>query len=84
MILTVKKIGNSQGIILPKQIMKMCCIEEKVTLRVEHNQIIISAIRSPRHAWDEQFKAAIANGEMPENDLFEGIGNEFDEIGWTW
>jgi hypothetical protein len=32
--------------------------------------------------WDKQFKAAIKKGAKPEEDLFEGLSNEFDKKGW--
>jgi hypothetical protein len=37
-----------------------------------------------RTGWDEQFKAAIANGDVPESDLFENAENEFDKAEWQW
>jgi hypothetical protein len=38
----------------------------------------------PRQSWSSQFEKAIANGELPEGDLFEGLGNNFDDEEWTW
>ena len=84
MIMTIKKIGNSQGILLPKQLMALCSIKDTVTVRVENNEIIIAATNNPRSEWDAQFKAAITNSKIPENDVFEGIENDFDKNEWTW
>ena len=33
-------------------------------------------------AWQRQFKDAIAIGNIPEGDLFEGIDNRFDAKEW--
>ena len=35
-----------------------------------------------RKGWDEAFKQAILNGEIPENDMFEGMKNDFDDLEW--
>lgn len=84
MIVKVQKFGNSKGIILPKQIMAMCSIEEQVSISVEDNHIVISPVNEPRAGWELQFKAAIAQGEKPEKDFSEGVGNDFDKDEWTW
>ena len=84
MIVKVQRFGNSKGIILPKQIMAMCTIESRVSIRVEDNHIVIYPVNEARAGWEEQFKAAIGKGEKPEDDFSEGIENEFDKNEWTW
>jgi antitoxin MazE len=84
MIVKVQRFGNSKGIILPKQIMAMCSIEEQVSISVEDNHIIIAPVNEPRFGWAEQFRAAIEKGDIPENDFSEGIENDFDKNEWTW
>jgi antitoxin MazE len=84
MIVRIQKFGNSKGIILPKQIMAICSIKEEVSISVEDKHIIISAIDQPRKGWEEQFKAAINNGNKPESDFSEGMENEFDQNEWVW
>ncbi|MCD6011944.1 MAG: AbrB/MazE/SpoVT family DNA-binding protein [Flavipsychrobacter sp.] len=84
MIVKIQKFGNSKGIILPKQVMAMCSIEDQVSISVEDNHIVIAAVNEPRAGWEEQFKAAIAKGEKPEKDFSEGMKNDFDKNEWTW
>ena len=84
MIVKVQKFGNSKGIILPKQIMAMCSIQEEVSISIEDNHIVIAAANRPRDGWEEQFKAAISNGDKPENDFSNGMENDFDKNEWTW
>ncbi len=48
--------------------------EDKITENTE--------IKEVRKSWDESFKKAIANGEIPENDMFEGMKNAFDDSEW--
>ena len=83
MIVKVQKIGNSKGVIFPKQIMALCSIESQVSITVTNNQIIIVPADGPRAGWEAQFKAADM-GNKPENDFFEGMENEFDKNEWTW
>lgn len=84
MIVKIQKFGNSKGIILPKQLMAMCSIENQVTISVEDNHIVIAPVNEPRAGWEEQFKAAIGKGDKPEKDFSEGMENEFDKNEWTW
>ena len=84
MIVKVQKFGNSKGIILPKQIMALCSIHEEVSISVEDNHIVIAAAHKPRENWEEKFKAAMENGDVPENDFSKGIENDFDKNEWTW
>ena len=39
-------------------------------------------IKEVRKGWDAAFKKAILNGEIPENDMFEGMKNDFDDLEW--
>jgi antitoxin MazE len=84
MIVKVKKIGNSKGIIIPKNLIEMCDIGEEVSLVVEDNHIIISAPKNPRAEWEVQFKAALKEVKEPNNEYLNHIPNEFDEDEWTW
>jgi len=52
----VVKIGNSQGIRIPKPILEQTGIMEDVELEVGKNQIIIRPISNPRVGWDIAFK----------------------------
>ena len=44
--------------------------------------ILKSKKKRARSGWDLAFKKAIANGNEPENDMFEGMKNEFDDTEW--
>ena len=45
MIIDIIKIGNSQGIRLPKTILEQCHIDSKVDLEIKDNRIIINPIK---------------------------------------
>ena len=80
----VIKIGNSQGVRIPKPILELTGIMEDVELEVEKNQIIIRPISNPRVGWDLAFKTM---AEKDDDELIhetENISHSWDEEGWQW
>ena len=80
----VVKIGNSQGIRIPKPILEQTGIMDDVELEVEKNQIIIRPVANPRADWDNAFKAMSDKGD---DTLFFGDENTYhswDEEEWRW
>ena len=85
MIQAIRKIGNSNGILIPKVMLATCGITDEVEMEVLGDSIMLrSTKKSARDGWDLAFKRAIANGNEPENDMFEGMKNEFDDTEWNW
>ena len=56
----------------------------KSILKIQENDIDKSTLTNQniRKDWHEAFKQAIANGDTPENDMFEGMKNAFDDSEW--
>lgn len=52
----VIKIGNSQGLRIPKPILEQTGIVDDVEIEVEENQIIIRPVRNARDGWDTAFR----------------------------
>ncbi len=80
----VVKIGNSQGIRIPKPILEQTGIMDDVELEVEKNQIIIRPIANPRANWDDAFKSMSDRGD---DTLILGDENTYhswDEEEWQW
>ena len=80
----VVKIGNSQGVRIPKPILEQTGIMEDVELKVEKNQIIIRPISNPRAGWDFAFKTM---AEAHDDELIDGtenISHSWDEEEWQW
>ena len=83
MIQTIRKIGNSSGILLPKAMLQACGITNEVEMEVHDNTLLLRPVSNrPRADWEAQFAAASASGDEPEADLFEGLANEFDHAEW--
>lgn len=80
----VVKIGNSQGIRIPKPLLEQTGIMDDVELEVEKNQIIIRPITSPRIDWDEAFKSMADKGDDTLIVGDENIYHSWDEEEWQW
>ena len=80
----VVKIGNSQGIRIPKPILEQTGIMEDVELRVEKNQIIIRPISKPRAGWESAFKKMVEKGYDELIHETENISHSWDEEEWQW
>jgi antitoxin MazE len=80
----IVKIGNSQGIRIPKPILEQSGITEEVDIQVENNQIIIRPLSDPRKGWDVAFRKMTEKGD---DILLDGeplISNPWDETEWQW
>lgn len=78
----IVKIGNSQGIRIPKVWLAQLGPGEEVEMAVQPNQIVIRPAHRPRHNWAEQFRAMAAQGD---DKLLEGvIATRWDKEEWEW
>ena len=57
------RIGNSQGIRLPKAIIEQAQLTDELDLEVSEGAIIIRSAKRPRAAWDEAALSCHAAGE---------------------
>ena len=77
----IVRIGNSQGVRLPKLMIEQAGLSEEVELRVESGQIVIAAPRIARAGWAEAARRAHAAG----HDALESTGpTRFDATEWGW
>jgi antitoxin MazE len=76
------KVGNSQGIRIPKLLLEQSGIQENVELEVRDGQIVITAASRVRVGWAEAF-ARLANNE-DEDILLDNITTAWDESEWEW
>lgn len=83
MVQKIRSIGNSNGVIIPQSYIKACDIQDSVKIELKDGSIIITPVKDEsRKDWDEQFERAIANGELPHENEFESLTNDFDENEW--
>ena len=79
------KIGNSQGVILPKSMLRQAGIEKEIRIQIIGHQIIIEPEKSvPRKGWEEKIIESIEKEGSHEGDISPDINTKFDEKEWTW
>ena len=78
------KIGNSQGLRIPKPILEQTGIMGDVEIEVEKDQIIIRPVKNLREGWDRAFRMMREKGDdVPLIDEID-ISNSWDEEEWQW
>ena len=81
---SIIKIGNSQGIRIPKAILDQTGLRDEVELQVEKNRIVLYSYKQPRHNWAEAFRSMAKHGDdkMLDEDLTGRTKWDTDE--WEW
>lgn len=76
--ISLRKVGNSRGIIIPSGLLAACGMEDELDIRLEDGQLILAPVRAPRAGWFEGYK--------PEEDTEALSGVVFSEDGdeWEW
>ncbi len=59
----IVRIGNSQGIRIPKIFLEQIALGEEVELALEAEQIVIRSAHSVRHGWEAAFQAMNEQGD---------------------
>jgi len=59
----IVRIGNSQGVRLPRPLLEIAGLGEEVVLRASPGRIVIESARRPRAGWAEAAKAAREAGD---------------------
>jgi len=77
--LSLRKIGNSKGLIIPSNLLKETGIKDRINVRIEDNALIIEARKQPREGWEDAIKRLGA----PEP-IRADFPNIFDDEDWTW
>jgi antitoxin MazE len=77
------RIGNSQGIRIPRAVIDQRGFGRRVEMRVEGENLIITRKKAVRSGWDEAFKAMAEQGE--DATLFpDDLEDSFDRTEWEW
>ena len=80
----IVRIGNSQGIRIPKPLLEQAGLGECVDLMVEQGQITIRPASRPRQGWEEQFRAMAESRDDCLLDEPVVALSQFDEEEWEW
>ena len=80
--ISVRAIGNSRGVVIPKVILEQLGIKEEVDMTVEDEKIILSKPKNPvRRSWANDAKAIALAGE---DKLIAGDFNNDSDGDWVW
>ncbi len=77
----IVKIGNSQGVRIPKVLLEQSGLKGEVTLEVTDGSIVIRPVQRPREGWEAAFAKMAAEGD--DRLLDENLHDLPDEP-WEW
>ncbi len=80
----IVRIGNSQGIRIPKLMLDQVDLGEEVELVLQGEQIVIRPAHRARHDWTDQFEAMAARGDDELLDSELTVSTSWDEEEWEW
>jgi len=80
----VVRIGNSQGIRIPKSVIEQCHLHGAVDLEIQQGQLVIRSATKPRAGWDQAFEQMHRNGEDRLPDQESSASPTWDRSEWTW
>ena len=78
---SIIKIGNSQGVRIPKPIIEQCGFNNEVELEVQNHELVIKAMKHPRQNWESAFMTMAANRD---DKLLDATTTKWDEEEWEW
>lgn len=78
------KIGNSQGVRIPKLLLEQAGLGEEVELVVQDSQVLIRGMGKARRGWEDAFRdmAQLGDDRLVDGDLTGQ--SQWDEQEWEW
>lgn len=77
------KIGNSQGIRIPRVVVEQAGLRGELELEVRRKQLVVRSAHEPRRGWEDRFQEMSERGDdrplWPDTPL-----TPFDEKEWDW
>ena len=78
------RIGNSQGIRIPRLLLKQTNLSEEVELELRPDQIVIRSAYQTRHNWEDEFEAMAERGDDKLLDEVAVLPTAWEEEEWEW
>ncbi|HYJ91254.1 MAG TPA: AbrB/MazE/SpoVT family DNA-binding domain-containing protein [Pyrinomonadaceae bacterium] len=75
------RIGNSQGIRIPKVLLEESGISGEVDLEISGDGILIRNVSKPRSGWEEMFYSL---AEADDDASVSETRSQFDKKDWQW
>ena len=74
------KVGNSQGVRIPRLLIEEVGLTGELEMSVEGDALVLRPVRHPRAGWEEAF-AKLGPDDLDYDDL---PTNDFDDEEWQW
>src|SRR4030095_887174 len=80
----IVRIGNSQGVRIPKPLLEQTGLRDNVEIEVEDDHLVIRAVGHPRAGWAEAFQAMAQHGDdaLLDGDVL--CLTRWEEEEWEW
>lgn len=78
MLTTLRKVGNSRGVLVPAALLAECRIDGPVEITVEAGRLVIAPVNAPRAGWFDGYQAT------DEVDVWEGLPVDDGCEEWVW
>ena len=79
------RIGNSQGVRIPKHLIEECGITEEIEMILRDNEIVLRSAKTIRKDWEASFEKMAEQGDdalLDQEDIEKP--SDWDEAEWTW
>ena len=80
----VVRIGNSQGIRIPKTILQQCRLTDALELEVQGNRLVLRSASRPRAGWEDAFRRMHTRGDDAVLDQGSLAATKWDRTEWQW
>lgn len=80
----VVRIGNSQGVRIPKPLLEQTGLRGEVEIHAEGDSLVIRPVKKPRHGWAEAFQEMARRGDDKLLDADVPSLTSWDEEEWEW
>ncbi len=75
---TLRKIGNSRGVLIPAGFLAQCEITDEIELRLEGARIVIEPVTPSREGWFDGYRPEDDEDAWPETEV------DSDNGEWQW
>jgi antitoxin MazE len=75
---TLRKIGNSRGVLIPAALLAQCDITDEIELRLEGARIVIEPVKHSREGWFDGYRLEEDEDAWPDTEL------DTDNDEWQW
>ena len=78
------KIGNSQGVRIPKPLLEESGLNDEVEIVVEEDRLVISPVQDVRSGWIKAFQEMASRGDDALLDGDQDLPTVWEEEEWDW